>query len=205
MKTKRFLILLLFINIIYISVDAFAQEGTGNEDYNKTLSLSTNPVVHILLGYNATVEFTGLGALGIYGSYLSVNQDSVLGKMAQDIDTELTGYQVNGGLRYYYDYPQKYHDSKYFAAEVQYASIKFEYTPDAYFTGSLDATITGFVLYHGWRWQWSLIFLDLNVGAGYMKVGTDVTGSFTEADKKDIEDATTGYYYGLNFAVGIAF
>jgi hypothetical protein len=205
MTFKRFYILILFFNIIFFSIGGYAQNEEKNEDYNKIFSISSDPISHMLIGYNATVEYTGLGAIGIYGSYLYVNPNSIMGQVAEDIDTDISGYGVNAGLRYYYDYEERYHDSKYVAAEVQYAEMKFEYNSDSFYTGSLDASVVGVVLYHGWRWQWSYIFCDFSLGAGYMTTNINISGEFTNEDKTDIEDATTGYTYGLRFAVGVAF
>ena len=203
MNKIRFIFILTFIITLSVGATAlFAEDHeTGeNDKYNKTISLSVDPIGFIFLGPSAQVEYTGLGAIGIYGGYQNIGLGNIEDLIGTD-DITITGYALSGGVKYYLGYSTSYHDSLYIGLEYTYLSMKAEDEFDEY----VDLTSNMFVGQVGRRWQWDIVFLDLCFGLGYATISTDMSQSFDSNDEKDLKDALEGMTYQLKFRVGIAF
>ncbi|MCP4135202.1 MAG: hypothetical protein GY754_29815, partial [bacterium] len=172
------------------------------EEYNKTFSIGVNPGAFILLGPSVGVEFTGQSPFGVYAFFQYIGPGLLINYLGNQINADISGWGVNSGGKYYYQYDANFHDSNYLSVEYVYASMKAEETLG---TASIDLTSHTAMIYHGWRWQWSLFYLDCNFGIGYSFGSVATTGNFSEDDKNTLKNGVTGFAWGGSIVVGVAF
>jgi hypothetical protein len=196
MKKIKFIFTIMIMCICISSASA-------NSDYDKTFSIGVDPLGFILLGPSVVAEWSGLGAIGIYGEYQNIGSGSMTKTIEDEDKIKITGYGVRTGLKYYLNYDNSYHDSYYVAASYMFMHMDLEEQLIATNKADFDGHFG--ILSIGRRWQWSTIFLDLSGGVAYAKTKVKLTGNYNEQDAEDIEKALDGVGLDIKFTVGVAF
>lgn len=204
---KRSILSVIFtICIMFFAIAGiYAEEvtETPNESYNKTFSVGVDPLGFILLGPTIQIEYSGFGAIGLYGAYQNVGLGALTKSYEEDQDVKITGYAFETGLRYYLNYASSYHDSYYISTSYMNMYLKAEEVDLE--ENNLDLRAHSGILSFGRRWQWSLIYLDLSFGVAYTETSATVSKYYDKQDKEDLENSIDGFGYQLKFLVGMAF
>ncbi|MFC1669829.1 hypothetical protein ACFL20_05500 [Spirochaetota bacterium] len=192
-------ILILTTLIIFASAN-YAESKSRR--YDKTIGFSFDPVSMIILGPSFSIEFSGLGAVGIFTEATYVGPGFTYETITKDAGFESEGFTVGGGLKYYISYKKSYHDSWWLGVSYNYLRIYADYDNG----DSMIANGSRFLFLTGLRWQWPVVFLDTYFGVGYQFAEIDENGAnISSGDIDKLNSMVNGFAYAVGARVGVSF